>query len=94
MSSVQLTNDYKYITMIKTEDKPKTSVFEVYSKHEDLLGEIKFFAQWRQYCFFPEDDSVFSKGCMEDINDFISKLGDILKQNRETRHNSESGGMK
>ena len=45
MSTVQLTNDYKYITMIKTEDKPKTSVFEVYSKHEDLLGEIRFFAQ-------------------------------------------------
>ena len=89
--SVQLTNEYKYITMIKTEDKPKTSVFEVYSKHEDLLGEIRFFAQWRQYCFFPEDDCVFSKGCMEDINDFITKLGEILKQNRLSRQSVERG---
>lgn len=69
-----LDNDYKYITMIKSEDKPKTSVFEVYTKHKDILGEIKWFPQWRQYCFFPEDDCVFSKGCMADINQFIEKL--------------------
>lgn len=67
--------------MIKTEDKPKTSVFEVYTKHKDILGEIKWFAQWRQYCFFPEDDCVFSKGCMEDINGFM----DLLKKERQIR---------
>lgn len=77
--SQQLTNDYKYITMIKTEDKPKTSVFEVFSKHDDLLGEIKWFPNWRQYCFFPEDGCVFSKGCMVDINDFIKQLMDLRK---------------
>jgi len=67
--------------MIKTEDKPKTSIFEVYTKHKDILGEIKWFAQWRQYCFFPEDDCVFSKGCMEDINSFM----DLLKKERQIR---------
>ncbi len=75
-----LENDYKYVTMIKTEDKPKTSVFDVYTKRKDILGEIKWFAQWRQYCFFPEDDCVFSKGCMSDINNFIEQLMDLRKQ--------------
>ena len=66
--------DYKYITMIKKEDKPKTSVFDVYTKSGDtVLGEIKWFPRWRQYCFFPEDDCVFSKGCMADINDFMDE---------------------
>lgn len=74
-----LENDYKHITMIKTEDKPKTSVFDVYSKHEDILGEVKWYAQWRQYCFFPEDDCVFSKGCMSDINNFMGQLMTLRK---------------
>lgn len=76
---MMLTNDYKYITMIKIEDKPKTSVFAVESKHEDQLGIVKWFAQWRQYCFFPEDDCVFSKGCMDDINHFIAELHQLRK---------------
>lgn len=74
-----LTNDYKYITMIKIEDKPKTSVFAVESKHEEQLGIIKWFPQWRQYCFFPKDDCVFSLGCMIDINHFINQLKDERK---------------
>ena len=69
-----LTNDYKYITMIKIEDKPKTSVFAVESKHEDHLGIVKWYAPWRQYTFFPEDNCIFSKGCLEDINHFITSL--------------------
>lgn len=66
--------------MIKTEDKPKTSVFDVFSKHDNVLGEVKWFPQWRQYCFFPEDDCVFSKGCMNDITDFISQLTEDRKK--------------
>ncbi len=77
--SQELTNDYKHIKMYKIEDKPKTSVFAVESKHEDQLGIIKWFPQWRQYCFFPEDDCVFSKGCMNDINDFVGQLMELRK---------------
>ncbi len=72
--------------MIKTEEKPKTAVFDVYTKSGDyVLGEIKWFPRWRQYCFFPEDDCVFSKGCMSDINDFIEQLMQIQKNS----HNQE-----
>jgi len=88
--SQQLENEYKYITMIKVEDKPKTSVFDVYSKHDDILGQVKFFPQWRQYCFFPEDDCVFSKGCMDDINNFIGQLQKILSENRKKAKQSSS----
>ena len=75
-----LTNDYKYIKMIKIEDKPKTSVFAVESKHEDQLGIIKWFPHWRQYCFFPEDECVFSKGCMDDVNHFMGELMELRKK--------------
>ena len=80
--SLQLHNDYKYITMIHDHDLPKTSVFDVYTKNEKetYLGEIRWYAPWRQYCFYPQDECVFSKGCMNDICDFINRLGELRKQ--------------
>ena len=78
--SLQLHNDYKYITMIKAEDKPKTSVFAVMTKDQEVtLGIIKWYAPWRQYCFIPDDNTIYSKGCMTDINDFITRLMDMRK---------------
>lgn len=64
--------DYKYIYFIKVEDKRKTSVWHCRSRGSDnLLGIVKWYGRWRQYCFFPEPDTVFNVGCNEDINDFI-----------------------
>lgn len=37
------------------------------------LGVIQWFGRWRQYCFFPEGETVWSKGCLEDINKFIEE---------------------
>lgn len=84
-----LDNDYKYITMLKIEDKPKTSVFAVESKHEDQLGIIKWFPRWRQYCFFPEDDCVFSKGCMDDINHFMEQLKTLRTTKQKDRSSND-----
>ena len=66
---------YKFIYFIKVEDKPKTSVWHCLSQStNDLLGEVKWYGSWRQYCFFPEPTTVFNVGCLEDINDFIGQL--------------------
>lgn len=65
----------KYIQMEFIEQKPKTVVFEVQTKSDQTrLGLIKWFGRWRQYVFFPESKTVFSKGCMADINSFIEHL--------------------
>lgn len=76
----QLHNDYKHMTIIHADSKPKTEVFLVQTKNRDIdLGLVKWYAPWRQYCFMPDDDCVFSKGCMADINDFIEKLMEMRK---------------
>lgn len=55
--------------------KPKTDVYEVRAKSDDfVLGIIKWHAPWRQYCFFPTEDTYWSRGCMNQINEFIDKL--------------------
>lgn len=67
--------DYKYIYFIKFADKPKTFVWFCYSKSSnDLLGEVKWYGPWRQYCFFPEPNTVFNVTCFDHINNFIGQL--------------------
>ncbi len=55
--------------------KPKTKVIAVESKHSGtMLGEIKWFARWRQYAFFPGRETVFNVECLNDIITHIKGL--------------------
>jgi len=66
---------YKYIYFIKIENKPKTSVWHCLSQSSHaVLGVVKWYGPWRQYCFFPEPDTIFNVGCHKDIDDFIGQL--------------------
>ena len=48
---------------------------------ETLLGEIKWFARWRCYSFFPMSETVFSMGCLRDIEKVLS----LLKKKKQGR---------
>ncbi len=39
-----------------------------------LLGEIKWFARWRQYAFFPHEGTVWNQECMADVMLMIDSL--------------------
>jgi hypothetical protein len=65
----------KYLEFKLLEQKPKTKVYEILSKlHGFRLGIIKWYGAWRQYCFFPERDTIFNTQCMQDIMNFIINL--------------------
>ena len=65
----------KYMEAEFVEEKPKTQVWQVKSKSDgSKLGVIKWFAPWRQYCFFTVDVSVFSARCLRDFASFLEKL--------------------
>jgi len=71
----------KYLEFYKSMDKPKTSVFLVLSKNSnDRLGEIKWFARWRCYAFFPGEETIFNSECLKDIKEFIDKLMEKRKK--------------
>ena len=66
---------YKHIHFVEVEKKPKTSVWECRNNSSTgTLGEIKWYGPWRQYCYFPTVQAVYSVGCFEDINAFIGQL--------------------
>lgn len=65
----------KYMEFDKVGDTGKTEIWNVLSKRtEYILGQIKWFGHWRQYCFWPSPHSVFNVGCMDDIKKFINEL--------------------
>ncbi len=73
----------KYITFeIVEKDNIKRKTLKYKVKNIScgfVLGEIAWYVGWRQYCFFPSANTVFSSGCMDDINNFIKQLMDERK---------------
>ena len=65
----------KYLVFELAPSTKKTCTWLIKSKNSgDLLGVIKWYAPWRQYCIFIEGDSIFSRGCLEQIYEFINEL--------------------
>ncbi len=65
--------DYKYIHF-----RRQQSVYVCYecktNKDNNVLGFVKFYSAWRQYCFFPTSQAVYSSGCLKDIGSFLEDL--------------------
>jgi hypothetical protein len=64
-------------TVKKPSDKPvgKTYIWEVHAKENPniFLGEIKWYAKWRKYAFFPVDKCLFEEVCLIEIADFLDE---------------------
>jgi len=53
----------------------KTQVWECQSnKTAEVLGRVKWYSPWRQYCFFCIDSIILAGSCHTDIADFIKQL--------------------
>ena len=52
----------------------KTSVWTVITNEGYTpLGQIKWFARWRKYAFFPHTNTVFEEDCLRDISFFCEQ---------------------
>ncbi len=64
----------KYLTFeLVNLSKKKTNRWEVINNvvGGDYIGVIKWYAPWRQYCFEPSNNTVFARGCLEEVTKFI-----------------------
>ncbi len=53
----------------------KTKHILVYAMRDSaLLGAIKWFGRWRQYAFFPADETVWNRDCLTQIHEEIETL--------------------
>lgn len=84
----------KYVDFVLVEKKPKTNVYNVVKRrkrspldkpiilHErppEVLGQIYWYGPWRQYIFEPLEETIWSKGCMQQVQDFLKELMDARK---------------
>ncbi len=67
---------FEYIHFVKVAEKPKTSVWECRNnKSGFVLGVVKWYGPWRQYCFSQVAIlGVFNAGCLDNIAEFIRSL--------------------
>lgn len=89
----------KYLNFIPSSShNPATWIIDVFTSDEDvLLGQIKYYAQWRQYGFYPEQGTVFEKTCLKDITDFLVLLNELQRkgvkpENPQTLLTQETNG--
>jgi hypothetical protein len=76
--------DFEYLILEQVPDeKKKTLVVDVLSRrHGYPLGRISWYSSWRQYVFVPSEGTLYSSGCLADIETAITSLMDDRKTAR------------
>ncbi len=76
MSCYDLTRTTEYLVFYQGLSlSGKTAHVLVYAADDvTLLGRIKWFSRWRQYTFFPEEDTVWNRNCLMEIHEEIESL--------------------
>ena len=76
----------EYMTAKVVKRTDKTEFWMVESAHHDgvVLGFVKWNPAWRQYCFFPHEETVFSVGCLREIENLVEGLNKKHKNKPKT----------
>ena len=73
----------------------KTSMWRVENKKTlEWLGMIKWYSQWRQYCFSSCHNIIYSQSCLKDITEFIKEQMDKKKLRKVSRKAARKAVMK
>lgn len=65
----------KYLKLYQQPSPGKTEIWLVVSKRQGVtLGVIKWFGRWRQYCFEPCANTVWSDDCLEAVQEKTREL--------------------
>ena len=73
MEIIKETNFIRFVRLDRPK-KHKTDIVQILNSNDELLGEIKWYANWRKYCFFPSSDVLFDAICLENILDVVFQL--------------------
>ena len=60
-----------YVDFLCESKSGKTNIYQVISNGIHL-GDIKWYASWRRYAFYPNEETVYEKDCLRDIANFLA----------------------
>lgn len=71
----------KWITFKETHDTGKTKVWDIHAlQNDELLGSVRWFGRWRQYCFYPSRATIWNADCLNDVTAFIKYQMELRKE--------------
>ena len=72
---------YKYIEFNEVDTNKKTKHWFInnHVSHQ-MIGEVYWYAPWRQYCFYPGTEMVFNVTCLSDIQHFVNYQMELRKK--------------
>ncbi len=82
MASKQ-TKDFKHFFALESlpEAGRKTATYGLVNRSSGLsIGVVKWYGSWRQFCFFPHPNTVWSAGCLKDVADVLRWAGARRKE--------------
>lgn len=71
----------------------KTILVEVINKSSGSeIGQISWYSRWRQYCFFPNENTVWNKDCLISVNEVLEMLNSsrITSKNNPVEYKIDS----
>ena len=63
-----------YIDCLCSSKSGKTKIYQVMADTGQHLGDIKWYASWRKYAFFPEPNTLYEQDCLRDIANFLEEI--------------------
>jgi hypothetical protein len=51
----------------------KTKSWDVCAKAGGHLGNVRWYAPWRQYAFYPKAETLYERQCLRDLADFCER---------------------
>ena len=74
----------KYLYTVLAVEGKKTNLYDVRNKSGFTIGIVKWYAPWRQYCFYPGPfDILLNNDCMREITDFLDGLKKQRKEKKD-----------
>ena len=65
----------KYFSITKVvQYKRKTAIYYIWGFNGVCIGEIKWYAPWRKFCFHPYNETVWSNDCLINVIDFVATV--------------------
>lgn len=69
---MEILKETEYLKFIVVPQRSKTKIIDIINiRHDEVIGEIKWFGRWRQYCFYPNDNTIWNKTCLDDVQEVI-----------------------
>lgn len=69
---------YFFITKSNYEGR-KTPIYYIFEFNTNCIGEIKWYAPWRKFCFYPDKDTVWDSKCLLEVLQQLDKINDEYK---------------